>query len=328
MSGNHNQSLETALKIVDAAADAGVHAIKLQTYTADTMTIDVDRPDFKISEKESLWKGETLYSLYQKAHTPWDWHQPLFDRARERGVMAFSTPFDASAVDFLESFDVPLYKIASFENTDLKLIKKVAETGKPVIISTGMATLAEIDETVRTLREAGCDNFILLKCTSSYPATANNSNLLTIPHMRNLFGCEVGLSDHTLGIGAAVASVALGARVIEKHFVLDRKAGGVDSVFSLEPHEMKALVDESKTAFEALGRISYGPLEAELGSRRFRRSLYFVKDLEAGATITSDCLRAIRPGYGLPVKYYDLLIGKKVNKSIAKGTAASFDIWN
>jgi len=257
MSGNHNQSLERALEIVEAAAKAGAHALKIQTYTADTMTIDVKEREFFISDPKSLWKGNSLYDLYKEAYTPWEWHKPIFDRCRELGVIGFSTPFDATAVDFLESLDVPFYKVASFENTDVQLIRKIAKTGKPIVISTGMSTIAEMDETVREARKAGCKDLILLKCTSSYPSTPENSNILTIPHMASLWGCQVGLSDHTMGTGVSVASVALGATFIEKHFTLRRADGGVDSAFSMEPQEMSALVVESERAWQALGKISY-----------------------------------------------------------------------
>lgn len=326
MSGNHNQSLGRALEIVDAAAMSGVHALKLQTYTPDTMTLDVSEGEFFISDDESLWKGRTLYDLYREAHTPWEWHEPIFKRARELGLIVFSTPFDETAVDFLENLDVPCYKIASFENTDIPLIRKVASTGKPVIISTGMATIAELDETVRTAREYGCKDIVLLKCTSTYPATPENSNILTIPHMRELFGCEVGLSDHTLGIGVATASIAMGATVIEKHFTLSRADGGVDAAFSLEPEEMKTLVKETKQAWQALGKVSYGPLEIEKKSMIFRRSLYITRDLEPGDMLTKDNLRTVRPGNGLPPKYYDILLGKKVTRGVRKGTPVSWDL--
>jgi pseudaminic acid synthase len=326
MSGNHNQSLERALEIVEAIAKTGAHAVKIQTYTPDTMTIDIDEREFHISDPNSLWEGTSLYKLYGEAYTPWEWHKPIFDRARELGIIPFSTPFDDTSVDFLESLDVPLYKIASFENTDLPLIRRVAATGKPLIISTGMATAAELDETVRAAREAGCKDLILLQCTSTYPATAENTNILTIPHMRELFDCEVGLSDHTMGIGVSVASVALGATVIEKHFTLSRADGGVDSTFSMEPDEMTQLVIETKRAWQALGNISYGPTEKEIKSLVYRRSLYITKDLKAGEQLTHENLRAIRPGLGLPPKYLCLLLGKPVNKNIKKGTAMSWDL--
>ncbi|WP_117017287.1 pseudaminic acid synthase [Aeribacillus pallidus] len=326
MSGNHNQSLERALAIVEAASKAGAHALKIQTYTADTMTLNLENPEFKIEDSDSLWKGHTLYQLYQQAYTPWEWHKPIFDRARELGMIPFSTPFDETAVDFLEELDVPMYKIASFENTDIPLIKKVASTGKPMIISTGMATVAELDETVRAAREAGCKDLVLLKCTSTYPASPENTNILTIPHMRELFDCQVGLSDHTMGVGVAVASVALGATVIEKHFTLSRADGGVDSAFSMEPDEMKALVVETERAWQALGEVKYGPTEKEKASLKFRRSLYVAKDMKAGEEFTKENLRIIRPGYGLEPKYYEQLIGRKVKRDIKMGTPVTWDI--
>ena len=321
MSGNHNQSLERALEIVEAAAKTGAHALKIQTYTPDTMTLDLDEREFYISDPKSLWAGTSLYKLYGEAYTPWEWHKPIFDRARELGIIAFSTPFDDTAVDFLESLDVPCYKIASFENTDLPLIRRVAATGKPMIISTGMATVAELDETVRAAREAGCKDLILLKCTSTYPATAGNTNILTIPHMRELFRSEVGLSDHTMGVGVSVASVALGATVIEKHFTLNRADGGVDSTFSMEPAEMAQLVVETERAWQALGQVSYGATEAEKKSIVFRRSLYVVQDLKAGEVLTKENVRAIRPGFGLPTKYFEQVLGKTVRQDVRRGTA-------
>jgi len=325
MSGNHNQSLERALEIVDAAAASGAHALKLQTYTADTMTLDLREGEFFIQDSNSLWKGRSLYELYQEAHTPWEWHKPIFARCREKGVLCFSTPFDETAVDFLEELDAPCYKIASFENIDLPLIRKVAATRKPMIISTGMATVAELDEVVRTAREAGCSDLILLKCTSTYPASPENTNLLTVPHLRELFGgVQVGLSDHTLGIGVSVAAVALGATVIEKHFTLRRADGGVDSTFSLEPDEMHSLVVETERAWQALGTVSYGPTKEERQSLVFRRSLYIVQDMKMGDVFTPENMRPIRPGYGLPPKYWDLLIGKRINIDAKKGTAVSW----
>jgi pseudaminic acid synthase len=324
MSGNHNQSLERALEIVEAAARAGAHALKIQTYTPDTMTIDLDEREFHIAEPSSLWAGSSLYKLYSEAHTPWAWHKPIFGRARQLGLIPFSTPFDDTAVDFLESLNVPCYKIASFENTDLPLIRRVAATGKPLIISTGMATVAELDETVRSARDAGCRELILLKCTSTYPATAKHTNILTIPHLRELFGCEVGLSDHTMGVGVSVAGVALGASVIEKHFTLDRADGGVDSAFSMEPVEMAQLVAETLRAWQALGKISYGPTEAEKKSIQFRRSLYVVRDIKAGEVFTHENLRAIRPGLGLPTKYLEAFIGMTVIKDVRRGEALSW----
>lgn len=326
MSGNHNQSLDRALMIVEAAAKAGAHALKLQTFTPDTMTLDIAEGEFFITDPNSLWKGQSIYALYEKAQTPWAWHKPIFERARELGMIAFSSPFDETAVDFLESLDVPCYKIASFENTDIPLIRKVAATGKPMIISTGMATVAELDETVKAARAAGCKSLVLLKCTSTYPATPENSNLQTIPHMRELFDCEVGLSDHTVGIGTSVAAVALGATVIEKHFTLDRADGGVDSTFSLEPAELTQLVIETERAWQALGKVTYGPTKAETHGVTRRRSIYIVQDVKAGAVLTKDNLRCIRPGSGLPTKYYEMLLGKKVVKNVKKGTPVDWGL--
>jgi pseudaminic acid synthase len=327
MSGNHNQSLERALEIVDAAASSGAHALKLQTYTPDTMTININKGEFHISDSKSLWFGRSLYDLYGEAYTPWEWHKPIFDRARELDMIPLSTPFDDTAVDFLEELDIDFYKIASFENTDLPLIRRVAKTGKPMIISTGMASITELDEMVRTARDAGCRDLILLKCTSTYPATPENTNLLTIPHLRKLFdGCEIGLSDHTLGIGVSVASVALGATVIEKHFTLSREDGGVDSAFSMEPEELSALVAETERAWQGLGEINYGPSLAEKGSMVFRRSLYIVEDVKKGDILNSKNLRAIRPGLGLPTKYIDVFLGKRASIDIARGTPVSWDI--
>jgi pseudaminic acid synthase len=326
MSGNHNQSLERALEIVEAAAKTGAHALKIQTYTPDTMTLDLDECEFHISDPNSLWSGNSLYKLYGESYTPWEWHKPIFDRARELGIIGFSTPFDDTAVDLLESLEVPCYKIASFENTDLPLIRRVAATGKPMIISTGMASIAELDDTVRAARGAGCKDLILLKCTSTYPATAGNTNILTIPHMRELFDCEVGLSDHTMGVGVSVASVALGATVIEKHFTLNRADGGVDSTFSMEPSEMAQLVVENERARQALGRVSYGATEAEKKSIVFRRSLYVVQDLKVGDVLTKENVRAIRPGLGLPTKYLDVVLGKTLNRNVVRGTALGWEL--
>lgn len=327
MSGNHNGSLERALAIVDAAAAAGAHAIKLQTYTADTMTLDINAGEFRIEDRNSLWHGYSLYDLYEKAHTPWEWHDAIFKRAREHGIICFSSPFDHSAVDFLESLDAPLYKIASFECVDLPLIRKVAATGKPMIISTGMANLREIDQAVRTAREAGCKELLVLKCTSSYPASPENSNLRTIPNLSKAFDIPVGLSDHTAGIGAAVAAVALGAVAIEKHFTLSRAEGGVDADFSLEPAELKALVEETRRAWQSLGKVHYGRTSAEEGSLVFRRSLYIVKDLQPGDVLDESSLRAIRPGYGLSPEYYEIVMGKRVSRAVKRGTAVSWDLF-
>ncbi|MCM3729746.1 pseudaminic acid synthase [Neobacillus cucumis] len=326
MSGNHNQSLERALEIVEAAAESGAHALKIQTYTADTMTLNIDHKDFAIDDQESLWKGNNLYKLYQQAYTPWEWHKPIFEKCRELGLIPFSTPFDETAVDFLEQLNTPFYKIASFENNHIPLIKKVASTGKPMIISTGMATLAELDETIQVARKAGCEDIVLLKCTSTYPATPENTNLITIPHMRDLFNCQVGLSDHTIGIGVSVASIALGATVIEKHFTTSRADGGVDSAFSMEPAEMHSLVVDTKRAWQALGQVTYGPTEKEKQSLKFRRSIYITKDLKAGDILTRQNLNVIRPGYGLAPKYYEQILGKKVNKEIRAGTPVDWDI--
>lgn len=326
MSGNHNQSLERALEIVEAAAKAGAHGLKLQTYTPDTMTLDLDEGDFHISDPNSLWAGTSLYKLYGEAHTPWEWHEPIFKRCRELGLEVFSTPFDETAVDFLEALNVPCYKIASFENTDLPLIRKVVATGKPVIISTGMASIAELDETVRAARLAGCKELILLKCTSTYPATPENTNVRTVPHLRDLFNVQVGLSDHTMGVGASVSAVALGAVMIEKHFTLARADGGVDSTFSLEPEEMRQLVIETERAWQSLGRISYGASEAEKKSMVFRRSVYVVKDMQAGEAFSAENVRAIRPGFGLPPKYLETVMGKHARTALKRGTALSWDI--
>lgn len=326
MSGNHNQSLERALTIVEAAARAGADAIKIQTYTADTMTIDKSDGEFFISDPNSLWRGESLYQLYQKAYTPWEWHEKIFTRAKECGILCFSTPFDGTAVDFLETLNPPCYKIASFENVDLPLIRKVAETKRPIIASTGMTTVAELDDLVRTAREHGCEDLTLLKCTSSYPASPTGTNIRTIPHMMELFGCRVGLSDHTLGIGAAVASIALGGTVIEKHFTLSRADGGVDSAFSMEPDEFAQLVRECRTAYEALGEICYEPQDQEKKSLIFRRSLYVVKDMKKGEQFTPENVRSIRPGLGLPPKCYDLVLGKVANRDITCGTPMQWDL--
>lgn len=325
MSGNHNQSLERALEIVDAAAASGAHGIKLQTYTADTMTLPVATGEFYIDAEQSLWHGYSLHDLYKTAYTPWEWHAPIIERANAKGMIAFSTPFDETAVDFLEDLATPCYKIASFENTDLPLIRKVAATGKPVIVSTGMATVAELDETVRTLRESGCNDIVLLKCTSTYPASPADSNLHTIPHLRELFGCEVGLSDHTHGIGVGVAAVALGATMIEKHFTLRRADGGVDSAFSMEPAEMAALVAETERAWQALGTVHYGPTAAEAPVVNYRRSIYIAQDVKAGDTLTRENLRCVRPGLGLPPKYFETLLGRRVNRDLPMGTAMSWD---
>ena len=326
MSGNHNQSLDRAFKIVDAAAASGAHALKLQTYTAATITLDVSGGDFFINDKNSLWKGNDLFDLYEKAYTPWEWHKPIMQRANDLGMICFSSPFDESAVDFLEGLNVPAYKIASFENNHLPLIKKVASTGKPIIISTGMASIDQIDEAVTAARMAGCKDLILLKCTSTYPSKPINSNILTIPNMRDRFGCEVGLSDHTMGIGASIAAISHGASVVEKHFTLARSDGGVDSVFSLEPDELKSLVIESERAWQALGAVVYGASKSEEKSRIFRRSLYIAEDMKTGDIFTDRNLRIVRPGMGLEPKYYDKFIGRKISKNAKKGDRVDWSL--
>lgn len=322
MSGNHRGSPERARAIVKAAAEAGADAIKLQTYTADTMTIRSDRPDFLISDKASPWAGRTLYDLYEEAHTPWAWHQPLFDYATSLGLVAFSTPFDASAVDFLETLAVPMYKIASFENTDLPLIRRVAATGRPMIISAGTASLGDIEQALQAARGAGAKDIILLKCTSSYPAPAQEANLLTIPYLAGALGVPVGLSDHTQGIGTSVAAVALGAVVIEKHVTLSRAEGGVDAAFSLEPQELSALVRECRQAFDSLGSPQYAPSASEEASRAYRRSLYVVQPIARGEAFTEANLRAIRPGFGLnPEEGAAIRSGARAACDLSPGTA-------
>lgn len=322
MSGNHNQSIDKALQIVDAAADAGAHAIKLQTYTADTMTI---KGSLVIDDKNSLWNGKELHDLYQMAYTPWEWHKVIFERAKKRGIIAFSSPFDETAVDFLETLNVPAYKIASFENTHHPLLKKVAKTGKPVIMSTGVATIADIDESVQILKSGGCKEIILLKCTSTYPANPSNTNLITIPHLAQLHNCIVGLSDHTLGIGVSIAAIALGARVIEKHFTINRSEGGVDSAFSLQPDELKSLVVETENAFLALGSIQYGIQPVEEKSKLFKRSIYIYKDIKAGEIFSAQNLKILRPANGLPPKYWDNIIGKKAKNDLKAGLPLSWE---
>ena len=319
MSGNHNQSLERAIAIVDAAAAAGADALKLQTYTADTITLNVRGGDFEIRDKNSLWTGKNLHDLYMHAHTPWEWHAPIMQRAREHGMVCFSSPFDESAIEFLEVLNTPAYKIASFENNHLPLIAKAAATGKPLIVSTGMASLSELEQAVRTARSAGCKDLILLKCTSTYPASPENTNILTIPHMRELFGCQIGLSDHTMGLGVSVAAVALGATVIEKHFTLSRSEGGVDSAFSLEPNELGRLVQECKRGWQALGKVSYGPTEAEMESVSFRRSIYVTRDIEPGEIFKNENLRIVRPGHGAPPSMLEMILGKQARKRFRAG---------
>ncbi len=325
MSGNHGHDLDKALRIVDAAADAGAHALKLQTYTADTMTLDLRAGDFFIDDPRSLWCGNSLYELYKKAYTPWEWHAPLFERARSRGMLAFSTPFDETAVDFLESLDVPCHKIASFENGDLPLIRKVAATGKPLILSTGTATLMELTEAVEAARAAGCKDLILLKCTSQYPADPQDANLVSIPRLAQRFNCVAGLSDHSRGTAVAVAAVAVGARVVEKHLTLDRQEGDIDAAFSLEPAELAQLVQDTRTAWLALGQVRFDLTDSELGSRKHRRSLYIAQDIPAGEKLTPQNVRAIRPGAGLPPKHLDEVLGCLATRTLTRGTPLAWD---
>ncbi len=327
MSGNHNRSIDRAFEIVDAAAKSGADAIKLQTYTADTMTLNLNAPGFVINDPKSLWNGRQLYELYEEAHTPWDWHKPIIDRAAQHGMHCFSSPFDSTAVDFLESLGVPAYKIASFEMTDIPLVQKVAATGKPMIISTGMASVAEISETVAAARAAGAKDIILLKCTSTYPATPENTNLATIANMRETFGCAIGLSDHTMGVGVSVASVAMGACLIEKHFTLARADGGVDSAFSMEPQELAQLRVECDRAWQSVGQITYGGTKAEEASKQFRRSLYIAQDLKKGDALTVENLRAVRPGFGLPPQFLQILLGKNIARDLPAGTPADWSMF-
>lgn len=326
MSGNHNQSLDRAKEIIKAAYETGAHAVKLQTYTADTMTINHKGGLFDINDKNSLWYGRNLYELYEEAHTPWEWHKPLFDYAKELGILCFSTPFDETAVDFLETLNVPCYKIASFENTDHPLLKKVAKTGKPVIMSTGIADSSDIEESVKVLQLNGCNDIILLKCTSTYPATPENTNLVTIPVLQQKYpDCIIGLSDHTMGVGASIASVVLGARVIEKHFTLSRADGGVDSTFSMEPSEMKLLVEETERAFLALGKVQLDAQVIEEKSKVFKRSVYVTRDIQEGEIFTNENIRVIRPGDGLAPKYYTECLGKKSSQTLLRGTPLSME---
>ena len=325
MSGNHNKSLERAMLLVEQAAKSGAHMLKLQTYTADTLTINSEKKDFQILSEDSLWKGKTLHSLYDEAHTPWEWTEKIIKRCNELDIICFSTPFDETAVDFLEKLNVPAYKIASYENVHLPLIRKVAKTKKPIIISTGLASISEIEDAVNVLKEENCDQFALLKCTSAYPASPENSNVLTIPDLRKKFNCEVGLSDHTVGIGAALAAISHGATIVEKHFTLDRNDGGVDSSFSIEPNELKLLVDESKKTWQALGTIKYGVTESEKIGLQFRRSIYVIKDIDKDEQLTNKNIRIIRPGKGLLPKHFDKILGKKVNQKISRGTPMSWE---
>jgi N-acetylneuraminate synthase len=325
MSGNHNQSLDRAMELVEAAAKSGVHALKLQTASPGGLTLDVDSPEFLIDDPTSPWHGRNLYQLYKEAVTPWEWHKPIFERCAELGLTVFSSPFEPSAIDLLEDLNAPCYKIASFELVDLPLIRKAAATGKPLIMSTGMASVSDIQDAVDAARGEGNNNIILLKCTSSYPATAADANVATIPHLSEMFGLQVGLSDHTLGIGVPCAAAAQGATVIEKHFTLKRSDGGVDALFSLEPHEFSALVEESERAWASVGQVVYGGAEVEQKSLKFRRSLYIAKNLKAGDTLTAENLRIVRPGYGLAPKNIDVLLGRKVNRDLETGTAMKWE---
>jgi len=320
MSGNHNRSLRRAIEIVNAVAEAGCQMLKLQTYTADTITLDVNDDEFVITEKDSLWVGRSFHSLYQEAHTPWEWQKEIIEHANTLGLVCFSSVFDKSSVEFLERLDVPAYKIASQECIHLPLIKEVAETGKPIVMSTGMATLAEIDEAINLIKKTSSSEVLLMKCTSSYPANPANSNILTIPKMKEIFGCEIGLSDHTLGVGAAIAAVAHGATMVEKHFTLNRDDGGVDSAFSLEPQEMRNLVQEAERAWQSLGGVKFGPTDAEISSLSGRRSIYISEDMAEGDELTVKNIRVIRPNSGLMPKFYDMVMGRKINRDVKKGT--------
>ncbi len=325
MSGNHNQSLERALEMVDAAADAGAHALKLQTYTADTITLDSKHPSFLIDDPESLWHGRYLYELYQEAFTPWEWHARIFEHAKSRGMVAFSSPFDETAVDFLESLEVPAYKIASFENNHIPLLKKVAGTGKPVILSTGASALSEIGIAIETLRASGCTDIVVLQCTSTYPASPENSNVATIPALAAMFRCHAGLSDHTMGLGVATAATALGARVIEKHFTLARADGGVDSDFSLEPAELKSLVEETRRAFLSIGEVTFAIDDTESTSREHKRSIYVSRDIAKGEKFDSNNIKIVRPGLGLPPARWDQIIGRHATCDLQAGTPLEWD---
>lgn len=323
LSANHNGNIDTALKLIEEAKKAGADAIKLQTYTADTITLKSDAEEFTI--RGGLWDGRTLYDLYQEAHTPWNWHKPLFDHAKKLGITIFSSPFDKTAVDLLESLNAPAYKIASFELVDLPLIKYVASTGKPMIMSTGMADDEEIAEAIQAAKDGGCKELAILHCVSGYPAPAEDYNLRTIPDMIERFGLVTGLSDHTLDNTTAIASAVLGASIIEKHFTLDRNGGGPDDSFSLEPKDLEALCRDTKTAWRSLGRVDYGRKSSEIGNVKFRRSLYFVKDMKEGEIVTEDCIRSVRPGYGIAPKFFDKVIGLKVASIVKKNTPVNFD---
>lgn len=322
MSANHNGSINTAFRIIEAAKQAGADAVKLQTYRPETITLDCDDEQFRI--RGGLWDGKTLYELYAEAHMPWEWHAPLFEHARKVGITIFSSPFDSTAVDLLEDLNAPAYKIASFEAVDLPLIKYVASTGKPMIISTGMADAEEIQEAIDAAREGGCNQLAILHCVSGYPAPAADYNLHTIPDMIQRFGLITGLSDHTLDNTTALASVAMGASIIEKHFTLDRSGGGPDDSFSLEPSELEALCRDSRTAWESIGKVDYGRKSSEQGNVKFRRSLYFVRDLRSGDIVTADAVRSVRPGFGVAPKHIAEVIGRRVKADITKNTAVRF----
>lgn len=326
LSGNHGGSLGRALELVDAAADSGADAVKLQTYTADTMTLDLPGTDFVVQDPNSLWSGERLFDLYKRASTPWEWHEAIFERAVSRGLLAFSSVFDGSSVDFLEDLGVPFYKISSFECTDLPLIRRAAETGKPLVISTGMASIQEIDDAVSAARQPVGLDPIILKCTSSYPASPQSANLQTIPDMAARWGCPVGLSDHTLGIGVAVASVALGAVLVEKHLTLSRDDGAVDSEFSMTPEDFRWLVQATREAWEARGTVHYGPTESDARSLVYRRSLYFVRDMAAGEIVRPESIRSVRPGYGLPPAQSDRVVGRRVIQPVRAGDRVNWDV--
>ena len=321
LSGNHNRSLKKAIKLVEEAKKCGIKLLKLQTYTPDTITINSRKKDFLINDKKNIWHGKNLHDLYSQAYTPWEWHYPIFQKAKELGIICFSSPFDPSAVDFLETLKVPAYKIASFEITDFPLIKRVAETNKPIILSTGMASIKEINDAIKLIKKHGKSEFALLKCTSSYPANPKNINLKTIIDMRKKFKCEVGISDHTLGIGVSIASIAFQSTIIEKHFTLNRKDGGVDSKFSIEPSEMKQLVVESKNAWESIGSIKYGFRSSEKMSLKYRKSIYISKDMKKNEEFTHNNIKVIRPGLGMHSKYFEKIIGLRVNRNVSRGTA-------
>tara|TARA_B100000029_G_scaffold508916_1_gene596881 strand:- start:1449 stop:2492 length:1044 start_codon:yes stop_codon:yes gene_type:complete len=326
MSGNHNKSINRALKIVSEAAKNGADIIKLQTFKPETLTIDSNKKDFLINDKKSLWNGKKLYDLYKETHTPWEWHKPIIDEAKKHNLLWFSSPFDETAVDFLEDLNIPAYKVASFENTDFNLIKKIASTKKPMIISTGMASLNDLKLLIECIKDYNINDFALLKCTSSYPAPPNDANILTIPDMRNKFNCEIGLSDHTLGIGVALTAVAHGASIIEKHLTLKRSEGGLDSAFSIEPNELYYLRNETEKSWLALGKVFYGPTKSELNSLKYKRSIYVTDDVKVGDVLTINNVRVIRPGYGIEPIHFDKILGKKFKKNLEKGTPLSWEL--